>query len=160
MNYLKHILILACVMISIAACKKDEVEPFDELAQFHIDTTAIRAYVKANNISVIKQEDTGIFYQVTTEGDGEAITLNSSLTATYTGKILNGPEFVTTGSTPETFSLKGAMLGWQAILPLVKKGSTVRMFLPSFYGYGHIANERVPANSVLDFVVSIAKNTN
>ena len=62
---IKHILLLVCIAGCFAACKKTDVgDVYDPVPQFKADTTAIRAFVKLNNIPVLKDEGSGVFYQI------------------------------------------------------------------------------------------------
>ncbi|MHA4894855.1 FKBP-type peptidyl-prolyl cis-trans isomerase [Pedobacter sp. PWIIR3] len=152
---MKYILLFICVAGSLAACKKNiGLDTFDVEGQFKKDTTAIRAYITANNIPAIKEPKYGFFYQIFTKGEGAEVNALSNISVTYTGNLLNGAQF-DAKTTPVTFPLNQAVTGWQAGIPLIKKGGKIRLFLPSFYGYGNIANGPIPANSVLDFTINL-----
>ncbi|WP_457288219.1 FKBP-type peptidyl-prolyl cis-trans isomerase [Pedobacter sp. UYP24] len=152
---MKYILLFICVAGCLAACKKNlGIENFDVEGQFKKDTTAIRAYITANNIPAIKEPKYGFFYQIFAPGAGAEVNGLSKISVTYTGNLLNGAQF-DVKTTPVTFPLNEAITGWQAGIPLIKKGGKIRLFLPSFYSYGNIATGTIPANSVLDFNIEL-----
>lgn len=150
---IKYLLLLVCIAGCFAACKKNET-PFDEVAQFRIDTAAIRSYVIAKGITVTKDPETGIFYQIIEPGTG-TIEYNglTSITADYEGRLLNGTVFDT--QTAISFTLNGVIPAWQFAIPKIQKGGKIRFITPSFYAYQNFANNRIPANSPLDFTVTL-----
>ena len=154
---IKHYLLLFCVVGCFAACKKVDVgEVYDPIPQFKADTTSIRAFVKSNNISVLKDENTGVFYQIIAPGTGTYVyTTASSITVDYSGKLLNGTVFDSSSGTPRTFTLGGLIPGWQIAIPKIQKGGQIRFFVPSYFGYGNLGQGAVPANAVLDFTVTL-----
>lgn len=155
MAKIKYMILFICVAGCLAACKKNlGIEEFDVEGQFKKDTTAIRAYITANNIPAVKEPKYGFFYQVFTQGAGDEVNALSNISVIYKGNLLNGAEFDAVTS-PVTFPLNNAITGWQAGIPLIKKGGKIRLFLPSFYGYGNVANGPIPANSVLDFTIEL-----
>lgn len=156
MTKIKHLLLLVCIAGCFAACKKSSGDNSDQEAQFSADTTAIRAYVKANNITAIK-DNSGIFYQIIAPGTGTVSYLASTkITADYEGKLLNGTIFdTTTGKAPVSFTLGQVIAGWQFGIPLIQKGGKIRLLIPSYYGYGDRAIGAIPANSILDFNITL-----
>lgn len=139
----------------IASCKKGG-DNFDEEAQFKTDTTAIRAYVKANNITVVKDQY-GIFYQVIAPGAGTTVFSGTTqVTVDYSGKVMGGTSyFDTSAGTPRTFPLGDLIFGWQYGIPHIQKGGKIRLFIPSYYGYRNAVSTAIPANSVLDFTIEL-----
>lgn len=153
MNKIKYILLLVCIAGCFAACKKDTPE-FDHLAQFKIDTVLIRNFINEKGLqNVQKDGELGIFYQILAPGTEDVITKTSTVTADYEGRLLDGKVFES--ATNQTFPINQVIPSWQFGLPLIKKGGTIRIIAPSFYGYRNIANEKIPANSVLDFTVTV-----
>jgi len=157
MRKFRYILALLCTVAVFAACKKSSNSNFDVAAQLAADTTAIRAYIVKNNISAIKHES-GIFYQIINPGTGNVEYKPSTLiTAHYAGRILgNTSTFDTTeGGAPREFPLGGVIAGWQIGIPLIQKGGTIRIIIPSYYGYGNRGTGPIPPNSILDFNISL-----
>jgi FKBP-type peptidyl-prolyl cis-trans isomerase FkpA len=155
MKKIKYILLFVCLAGCLSACKKDYgFEDFDVEGQFKKDTTAISAFAVANNITIKKDAKYGFSYQIIEPGSGADVTVLSTVSAIYTGRLLDGTVF-DSATTPVSFPLSNTITGWQAGIPLIKKGGKIRLLLPSFYGYGNQANQRIPANSVLDFTVEL-----
>jgi len=158
---IKNVLLLVCIAGCFAACKKTDVgEVYDPLPQFKADTTAIRAYVKANNIPVLKNEQYGVFYQIILPGSGNVqYTLNTAISVDYEGKVMNGGVFDSSKGVTKSFTLGNLIPGWQIGLPYIQKGGKIRLFIPSYYGYGEVARSApestIPANSVLDFTITL-----
>jgi len=152
MNKIKHLLLLVCIAGCFTACKKTE---FNAEKQFTADTTAIRNFIIANNIPAVK-DPSGVFYQIITPGTG-TVTYSSStkVNANYEGKLLNGSIFDSSKGTPIQFTLGGVIVGWQIAIPKIQKGGSIRMFIPSYYGYANSSVGSIPENSVLDFTVSL-----
>lgn len=154
----KHIILLICVVGCFAACKKDVSmdDSYDPTPQFKADTAAIGAYVKANNIPVTK-DASGIYYQIIAPGSGNVTYLTSTLiTADYEGKLLSGTIFDSTKGTPISFKLGNVILGWQFGIQKIQKGGMIRLIIPSYFAYGTKSpSTLVPANSVLDFTITL-----
>ena len=94
----------------------------------------------------------GILYQITTPGDTTKPDLCTSLTMTYTGKLMTGIQF---DKGTITYPLKDLIVGWQIAVPLIGKGGKIKMVIPSSLAYGPNANGSIPANSPLYFEMSI-----
>ncbi|MDN3585147.1 FKBP-type peptidyl-prolyl cis-trans isomerase [Pedobacter aquatilis] len=158
---IKHFLIMVCIAGCFAACKKiDAGAPYDPIPQFKADTTAIRAYVKANNIAVLKNEQYGVFYQIIAPGSGNIeYKTTTAISVDYDGKVMNGGLFDSSKGVTKSFILGNLIPGWQIGLPYIQKGGKIRLFIPSYYGYGDVARNApesvIPANSVLDFTITL-----
>lgn len=153
MKQIKYLMLLLAVAAGFTACKRDT---FDSKAQFTADTTAIRKFVTANNIPVVKDKF-GVFYQIITAGTGStAFNEKTQVTVDYSGKLLGGSEnFDSSAGTPRTFTLGGLIAGWQIGIPYIQKGGKIRLFIPSEFGYGNNGQPGIPANSVLDFTIEL-----
>lgn len=157
MKKIRSILLFVCVAAGLTACKKSTSDNFDEAAHFNADTTAIRAYIVKNNIPAVKHES-GIFYQIIAPGTGTVEYKPSTIvTANYSGRLLGSTATFdsTEGKEPVDFALGGVITGWQIGVPLIQKGGTIRLIIPSYYGYGNRNTGSIPANSILDFNVTL-----
>ncbi|WP_442590531.1 FKBP-type peptidyl-prolyl cis-trans isomerase [Pedobacter sp. AW31-3R] len=154
---IKYFLLLAGMAACLASCKKGG-DNFDAEAQFKADTTAIRTYIKANNINALKDAN-GVFYEIKTAGDGSISYTDRSkvsVTVNYTGKVMgSSSNFDSSNGTPRTFTLSQLIPGWQIGIPYIQKGGRIRLLIPSYYGYGNQASGAIPANSVLDFTIDL-----
>lgn len=154
MNKIKHLLLLVCIAGCFAACKKDSTDDFDPEVQFKADTTAIRAYIKTNNIPALK-DASGVFYQVITPGTGTISYLaTTKVTVAYTGKLLNGTVFDSSTSFGPA-ALNTLITGWGIGIPYIQKGGRIRLIIPSYFAYGHNAVGSLPSDSILDFDITL-----
>jgi len=158
MRKFRYILVLFCIAAGFAACKKSSSSNFDVAAQLAADTAAIRAYIVKNNIPALKHES-GVFYQIIAPGNGNVEYKPSTLvTAHYSGRILGSTTTFDSseGKDPIRFALGGPIItGWQIGIPLVQKGGTIRLILPSYYGYANVGKGTIPPNAILDFNITL-----
>ena len=101
--------------------------------------------------------ETGLQYEVVTEGDGPLPTETSTVTVFYEGKLIDGTVFDSSYDTGDTitFALNGVIAGWTEGLQLMPLGSTYMFFIPSSLGYGPRDSGKIPGNSVLIFKVEL-----
>lgn len=131
-----------------------------------LDTTKMAAYedfsikkhLELNALSGFTKTTSGIYYKIADTGNGSPITADSTITAEYTGKYLNGTVFdralVGSGA---TFKLSETIKGWQEAIPLIKQGGSIRMIIPSSRAYGIAGDSQrgIPPFSSLDFTVKV-----
>lgn len=140
-------------LVLLAACKKDDkVVPYDANGQYTKDSVIIRDYLTANNLTATL-DSTGLFYSIITPGNGvdSVKYFESEINVLYTGRLTNGTVFDSTGITPRKFTVKSVIGGWQIAVTKITKGGKLRLYLPSYFGYGPRALPGIPANSVLIF---------
>lgn len=155
MKKIKYLLLLVCITGCFAACNKSNTDTtLSVAAQLTIDTTAIRKYIVKNNIPALKDKS-GIFYQIILPGSGTKVWSTSTvITGSYSGKLLNASTTFGSGTIESQF-LSSFIQGWQIGIPYIQNGGQIRLFIPSEYGYGNVANGAIPANSILDFTISL-----
>ncbi len=118
------------------------------------ETAYIQSYLTTNGWTAT-QHASGVFYEVTTPGSGITIGLCSTVTVKYTGKLFNGTIF-DQNLFGTAFILGNLITGWQKAMPFVKKGGTIRMYIPPSLGYGSAGSgTTVPPNSYLLFDVQV-----
>jgi FKBP-type peptidyl-prolyl cis-trans isomerase len=111
-------------------------------------------YAAANGISATAHSS-GLYYQVTNPGSGPSPTSGSRVFIKYTGKLLNGTVFDQQTANPVSYGLSGMIQGFQIGLPLIQKGGTIKLIVPSSLGYGCNGFGSVPPNSILYFEVEL-----
>ncbi len=102
--------------------------------------------------------DTGLQYEVLTEGDGPMPSLEDTVSVHYVGTLTDGREFdssIARGE-PASFPLKGVIPGWTEALQLMKVGSKNRLVIPSELAYGERgAGQLIGPGEVLVFEVEL-----
>ncbi len=135
--------------ITVKVLEKDKIPQYD-------DFTIIK-YLEKNALTGFSKTSTGIYYKIGQPGTGSPITIDSTVVANYTGKLLNGTVFDRAlPGTEATFSLTSVIKGWQQAIPLINQGGTIRMIIPSILAYGMEGNSpSIPPFSCLDFEVNV-----
>lgn len=159
-SILNLFLVIAGIALLSACSKTDNNDPQSSacniIAIYKNDSSATqRAQMIAfcnNNGITYTIHPSGILYQIITPGDTAKPNLCTSLTMTYTGKLMTGIQF---DKGTITYPLKDLIVGWQIAVPLIGKGGKIKMVIPSSLAYGPNANGSIPANSPLYFEMSI-----
>jgi FKBP-type peptidyl-prolyl cis-trans isomerase FkpA len=145
------ILLLLGISIGMLSCQKE----LSDEEQLRIDIEKINQYLSDHQLSA-DSTASGLRYIITASGSGGHPNLQSVVTVTYKGYLLDGTVFDQTdpGKTA-VFSLAGLIPGWQECIPLLRKSGKGTFFLPSALGYGHKASGIIPGNSVLIFEIEL-----
>jgi FKBP-type peptidyl-prolyl cis-trans isomerase FkpA len=146
--------IMALVLV-FSACQKEE--PYDKEAQMKTDREILQKFIVDEKLTNVK-ESNGLFYQILKAGTGkDTVKLTDMITVNYTLKLLNGT--TVDQSTDATFKpvLNSVIVGWQKGIPLITEGGQIRLLIPSPMGYANYAVGPIPANSPLDFTISLIK---
>ena len=67
--------------------------------------------------------------------------------------MVNGQVFESAPSA--SLALSGTIKGWQIGVPLIGKGGSILLLVPSALAYGTVGTGTVPANSVLVFTIGL-----
>jgi len=100
----------------------------------------------------------GLQYKVVKAGTGKKPTAADTVTAHYSGKLINGTEFDSSykRGEPATFPLNGVIKGWQEVLPLMQEGSKWEVVIPPELGYGpNGAGQSIGPNETLIFEIEL-----
>ena len=111
------------------------------------------AYATKNNITYVS-DPSGVLYQIITAGNSNKPKLTSTITVTYTGKLMSDKTF---DSGTITYPLNNLIPGWQIALPLIGEGGQIKILIPSSLGYGSSGSGNIPGNAPLYFDVSLLK---
>ena len=111
------------------------------------------SFAAKNNITYLS-DPSGVLYQIITAGNSNKPRLTSTITVTYTGKLMNDKTF---DSGTITYPLNNLIPGWQVALPLIGEGGQIKILIPSALGYGSRGSGEIPGNAPLYFDVSLSK---
>lgn len=162
----KWFFVLAGLPVLLFSCNKSEenkctysepaiTAPANEVAY-------LQNYVSANSIPAT-QHPSGVFYTIQNPGSGAAPSVCSNITVNYTGALLPGGNVFDSNTSPSgvSFVLGQLIAGWQKVLPLLRIGGSMTMYIPPTLGYGAYdrtdgnGNVIIPANSYLRFTVDL-----
>jgi FKBP-type peptidyl-prolyl cis-trans isomerase len=146
---MKYYSILLLVLVSFAACEKEEK------SQEEIDDQIINNYLSENNRDA-EYFNYGLYYSIIEEGSAEHPEITDSVVVKYKGYLTNNQVFgETKGDETLKHPLSGLIPGWQLGLPLIGRGGKQILYIPSSLGYGSYAAGNIPPNSVLIFEIEL-----
>jgi len=146
---------LSMLLIGNSNCIKNSQGCTAKLVQN--EQAVILAYASANNINGTTHPS-GVYYEIVAPGTGTVTPVNSSsITISYVGKLIsNNSQFdARTAADPLVYPLGGLIPGWQIGIPLIKKGGTIKMIIPSSLAYGCTGRGSIPQDAVLFFEVTL-----
>jgi FKBP-type peptidyl-prolyl cis-trans isomerase FklB len=106
----------------------------------------------------VTQTESGLQYEVLSEGDGAQPTISDTVVVHYEGALLDGSVFDSSyeRGNAATLPLNGVIQGWQEGLQLMKEGAKYKFFIPADLAYGESgAGERIGPNEALVFEVEL-----
>lgn len=104
--------------------------------------------------------DSGLIYEIVTQGDGPKPGLYDTVTVHYRGTLTDGTEFDSSYSTgrPATFPVNGVIKGWNEALRMMPTGSKWNLIIPPELAYGEQgAGSKIGPNATLNFEVELLK---
>jgi FKBP-type peptidyl-prolyl cis-trans isomerase FklB len=102
--------------------------------------------------------ETGLQYEIITEGNGNKQTVDDNVTTHYHGTLLDGTVFDSSveRNEPASFPVGGVIRGWQEALQLMPVGSKWRLYVPSELAYGpQGAGQAIAPHTALIFEVEL-----
>jgi FKBP-type peptidyl-prolyl cis-trans isomerase FkpA len=150
--------LLALVPFIWGSCmmkESDDIPDFNE--QLKKDLETIDGYLAANNIQAQQDPEGFIRYVVYRDSSGTKPTIDSCVTANYSGKLLsNGVEFDKGDNI--SFPLSSVIDGWKIGIPLMNVGDSITLYIPSGLAYGFYGYPpEIPGNANLVFNVGLTK---
>lgn len=150
--------LLALVPFIAGSCMLNETENIPDFnEQLQKDLETIDNYLAANNIMASQDPDGYIRYVVHRDLAGTRPTVDSCVTANYSGKLLsNGQEFDSGENI--SFPLISVIDGWKVGIPLMGVGDSITLYIPSGLAYGYYGYPpEIPKNANLVFNVGLTK---
>lgn len=106
----------------------------------------------------VKVTESGLQYQVITEGSGEKPAATDTVKVHYVGTLINGEQFdssVERGE-PAVFPLNRVISGWTEGVQLMSVGSKFKFTIPADLAYGPNGRPpQIPGNAVLQFEIEL-----
>lgn len=106
----------------------------------------------------VKSTESGLQYEILTQGHGEIPKATDKVKVHYTGKLIDGTVFdssVERGQ-PAEFPVNGVIRGWVEALQIMPVGSKWRLYIPQELAYGEQgAGAAIPPYSALVFDVEL-----
>ena len=106
----------------------------------------------------VKTTESGLQYEVITEGNGDKPAASDTVVVHYTGTLIDGTVFDSSveRGTPATFGVTQVIPGWVEALQLMHVGAKWRLYIPSDLAYGpRGAGGAIGPNSTLIFDVEL-----
>ena len=106
----------------------------------------------------VKTTESGLQYEVITEGNGDKPVANDTVVVHYTGTLIDGTVFDSSveRGTPATFGVTQVIPGWVEALQMMQVGAKWRLYIPSDLAYGpRGAGGAIGPNSTLIFDVEL-----
>lgn len=106
----------------------------------------------------VKETESGLQYEVLTEGTGKVPTKSDKVRVHYTGSLIDGTVFDSSvkRGTPAEFPVTGVIPGWVEALQMMPVGSKWRLTIPHHLAYGERgAGASIPPLSTLVFEVEL-----
>ncbi|WP_116126876.1 FKBP-type peptidyl-prolyl cis-trans isomerase [Lewinella sp. IMCC34183] len=127
---LRFAYLLPVLLLLLAGCKKDNCDEGYASAREFADADTQNTYTELGN--------TGMLYYISDTGSVAKPTRQDTVTADYTGYFPDGEIFdqTTAARGPATFALQNVIAGWQLGVPLIGRGGSIRLVIPSELAYG------------------------
>lgn len=100
-----------------------------------------------------EKTESGIYYKIMEMGEGNEITVDSTITASYSARLLNGTEIDASDSA--VFTINTLIRAWQEAIPKINKGGNIVFYTPSSEAYGRNGSGNIPQFTPLYFEMTV-----
>ncbi|WP_111706537.1 FKBP-type peptidyl-prolyl cis-trans isomerase [Lutibacter citreus] len=116
-------------------------------------------YLATNNINA-ERSDSGLYYIIEEEGEGDLVDIEALATISYTGYFLDGTVFDASGTSGYSFYINNLIKGFSEGITKFKKGGKGKLFIPPSLGYGNSGTSTIPGEAVLVFDIEVINVNN
>ena len=149
----KIALLFTCILLASCLNDDNDIIPIINTIDYDaVNETDIITYLSDNNLTAEKTAS-GLYYIITSEGDGDSPIASSNVTLGYKGYFLNGNVF--DESTNATFNLAGLITGFSEATQLLKEGGSGTFILPSRLAYGTQGSGSISPGDVIIFDINL-----
>lgn len=148
------LLLVACAAVAFSSCRKITVSPFNAAKQAVIDDQAIQDYFLLNQITDVTKDPSGLYYHIDTPGTGAHPTSSSNVVVNYTTYLLDDSQVESQPS--YYFQLSTIDIeAWRIGIPLIAKGGTITLYVPSGLAFGSTGSTHIPANTCAIYHITL-----
>ena len=154
--------------VALAGCGQSMDEVQKEVAKQEAEAAAsasVNAKAGTDYLAQIAKQPgvvalpSGLLYKVVYSPDpnGAHPAATDTVKINYEGKLVNGHVFDSSyeRNQPATYPLPQLVPAWQQAVPMMHKGDTWMLYVPSSLGYGERDMGEIPPNSVLIFKIQL-----
>ncbi|MGB5419593.1 FKBP-type peptidyl-prolyl cis-trans isomerase [Algibacter sp.] len=113
----------------------------------------IQTYLSDNDLTAEKT-DTGLYYTISTVGEGEQPTATDTVTITYKGYFTDDAIF-DESTENVNFAVDNLIPGFAEGLTYLNAGGSGTFYVPSHLAYGNLGNSSIPRGAVVIFDVDL-----
>ena len=137
---------------------------FVDIKKLEQEYAQIDQYIVDNNLSATIEQDYGIRYAIHRVGNNITPEPGATITTHYQGELLDGTMFDSSydRGAPMDFIYGNSevIVGFEMGVSQLHENDSATIFIPSIYGYKDVAQNDIPANSVLVFGLDISRISN